>query len=197
MKEELQPWEAEVRRVIETHEFEYEPAAWAGMEELLDGAAPVGGSKAGNWWAGAWKWLLPAGLILAGGMWWMVSRPAPPSLQGSLPVGTGKEEVQPNKDREADAILSDLPEPEDTFAPGRSDMEPVPTIPGRKFRAFTTANPDLPAIQFVLPPEVPLLPARPLPKKLLPMTVKEEQLEIDFKRKRNRKSLFPEIFESY
>lgn len=198
MKDEAQqPWEAEVRRVVETHEFDYDPAAWAGMEQLLDGAPPAAGGNAGSWWASAWKWLVPAGLILAGGIWWVMSRPVPPSLQGSLPVRTGKEEVQPDKNREAEAVLSDLPEQENTFDLGRAYTAPVQTIPVKKFRAIATADPDLPLVRFVLPPEVPLLPARPLPKTLAPMTVKGELLEIDFKRKRNRKSLFPEIFESY
>lgn len=198
MKNEAQqPWEAEVRRVVETHEFEYDPTAWAGMEQLLDSAPPAAGGNTGSWWTGAWKWLLPTGLILAGGIWWMVSRPAPPSLQGSLPVSTGKEDVQPDKNREDDAILSDIPELEDTFNPGRTNLKPVPAITVREFRAATTADPDLPAVRFVLPPELPLLPARPLPKTLSPMSVKGEQLEIDFKRKRNRKSLFPQIFETY
>lgn len=198
MKDEAQqPWEAQVRRVVETHEFDYDPAAWAGMEQLLDSTPPAAGSNAGNWWASAWKWLLPTGLILAGGVWWVMSRPAPPSLQGSLPVSTGKEDIQPDKDRENDATLSETPERENNLNPGITYIKPVRTIPVTPFRIVATYDPGLPAVQRVLPPELPLLPARQLPKVLMPTTVKQEPMEVGFKRKRNRKALFPEIFESY
>lgn len=191
MKDEVQqPWEAEVRRVVETHEFEYDPAAWAGMEQLLDSAAPGPGSGTGSWWAKAWKWLLPSALTLGGLAWLALQQyKEPPSIQGSFPVSVTIEQQR--------QLLPPPPEPA-TIAPATSDqapvMETVQLLPVKP-RLLAYPPPELPPMQ--PPPVLAPLPPRPLPKALYPTTVKEETIGSDFERKRNRKSLFPDVIENY
>jgi hypothetical protein len=191
MKDEAQqPWEAEVRRVVETHEFDYDPAAWAGMEQLLDSTPTAAGGNAGSWWASAWKWLLPAGLILAGGMWWMVSRPAPHSLQGSLPVSTDTEEL-------LESPVFEVEETKERIAPTR--IPEFLFLPAKPFTVQSNLPMEatMPPIRRVTPPTVAPIPSR-VP---VPLPVPDEQadttLEVDFERKRNRKALFPDVIKKY
>ena len=189
MKDEAQqPWEAEVRRVVETHEFEYDPAAWAGMEQLLGSAAPGPGSGTGSWWAKAWKWLLPSALTVGGLAWLALQQyKEPPSIQGSFPVSVTIEQQrqQPQPPEPAAAA------PATSYpVPLMETVQPLPVQP----RLLAYPAPELPALP---PPVLSPLPSRPLPKALYPMTVEEEKIGLDFERKRNRKSLFPDVIENY
>ncbi len=186
MKEEApQPWEAEVRRVVETHEFEYDPAAWAGMEQLLDGATPAPGPDTGSWWAKAWKWLLPSALTVGGLVWLALQQyNEPPSIQGSFPVSVAAEQQLPPPERATVAPATSYQ------PPVMETVQPLPVQP----RLLAYPTPELPA----LPPRVlSPLPPRPLPKALYPISVEEEKIGLDFEHKRNRKALFPDVIENY
>lgn len=97
------------------YEFDYDLVVWVGMEQFLDSILFVVGSNVGNWWVSVWKWLLLAGLILVGGMWWMVNWLVVFLLQGSLLVSIGKEDIQFDKDRENDVIFLEILEWENNF----------------------------------------------------------------------------------
>ena len=62
MSHDANKWEADIRQAAETHEFGYDPKAWAAMERLLDGTggsaigpSPSGGSVVRSW---SWKVLI-------------------------------------------------------------------------------------------------------------------------------------------
>ena len=192
MKEEAQQaWEAEVRRVVETHEFEYDPAAWAGMAELLDTTPPATGGNAGSWWAGAWKWLLPS-IVAVGVASWLAWPMAvePPSLEGGLPIVVSR---PPLNSAPAETIVSDGAELVPAPYP---NMEPLPLLPVRN-QLLNAPIPEMPEMANVLPPALEPLPTLPLPKELASNAVKSDSLRMDFERKRNRKSLFPDVIENY
>ena len=184
MKEEAQqPWEADVRRVVETHEFEYDPSAWAGMEELLDQAALPYAKPTGSWWVQAWKWLLPS-VVAVGVVSWMAWPTAvePPSLEGGLPIVVSR---PPAKTVPAETITSDGAEPLNT---PYANMKPLPLLPVRN-QLLNVPVPEMPETVNVLPPVLEPLPTLPLPKELASNTVKSDSLIMDFERKRN-----PQIF---
>ena len=193
MKEEAQqPWEAAVRRVVETHEFEYDPAAWAGMEELLDQAALPYVKPTSSWWAQAWKWLLPS-VVAVGGLLWFTLRPAsePPSIQGSFPITVSR---APAKAK----LSSPLPtnnSAEPIVAP-YANISPLTALPTRS-PLLDIRLPEMPEMTNVIPPALEPLPSLPLPNKLVSNTAKVDALKMDFKQKRNRKSLFPDVIENY
>lgn len=192
MKEEAQqPWEAAVRRVVETHEFEYDPAAWAGMEELLDQAALPYAKPTSSWWAQVWKWLLPS-VVAVGLISWVAWPTAvePPSLEGGLPIVVSR---PPAKTAPAETATSDGIEP---LKPPYANIKPLPLLPVRN-QLLDVPLPETPEMVNVLPPVLEPLPTLPLPKELASNTGNSNSLTTDFKRKRNRKSLFPDVIKNY
>jgi len=192
MKEEAQqPWEAEVRRVVETHEFEYDPAAWAGMEELLDATPPAAGGNAGSWWTGGWKWLLPS-ILAVGVASWLAWPTAvePPSIEGGLPIVVSRPPLNPTP---AETITRNVAEP---LPSPYANMEPLSLLPVRN-QLLNAPIPEMPEMVNVLPPALEPLPTLPLPKELASNAAKSDSLRMDFERKRNRKSLFPDVKENY
>ena len=191
MKEEAQQaWEAEVRRVVETHEFEYDPAAWAGMEELLDTTPPATGGNAGSWWAGAWKWLLPIGALLTVGLFWLTKPNTPPSIQGSLPIF-------PEPVTEIQKAMPATPSIERTLS--SMPVPPLAPLPTKPVEPLPMIQPKMPQLQLrrETTSAMSTIPTKPTePVKYLGR--QEEKLpEIDIKRKRNRKALFPDVIKNY
>ncbi|HKK78585.1 MAG TPA: hypothetical protein VJ933_03105 [Phaeodactylibacter sp.] len=194
MKEEAQqPWEAAVRRVVETHEFEYDPAAWAGMEQLLEEAALPYAKPTSSWWAQAWKWLIPTIVVLVVGTLWLTNQQPAPSLQGSLPIFAEPDGVEREK-QEAEQESPIL-----QARPRSRKVTSVPPLPTKPIRLLPEGQTKIPE----------LLPYRQTPATLIPLDARpvgpiryDEKLElnipaIDIKRKRNRKTLFPDVIKNY
>ena len=188
MKEEAQqPWEAEVRRVVETHEFEYDPAAWAGMEELLDQAALPYAKPTGSWWAQAWKWLLPS-VVAMGGLLWFALQPAsePPSVQGTFPISLETEEKAALRGGIASSAFVRTPR----------QVKALPKLQRRPIDPLELPPPELPVPVIAVPPAVPALPTIGPATLLLP-NESDNSLGATIKRKRNRRTLFPDVIKNY
>jgi len=188
MKEEAQqPWEAEVRRVVETHEFEYDPAAWAGMEELLDATPPAAGGNAGSWWTGGWKWLLPS-IVAVGVASWLAWPTAvePPSLEGTFPISLETKTQPPQEESAAPSTTISLPQ----------RVRALPSLPSRPLPPLVVPQPELPEPIVVIPPAVSAIPVLE-PAPLLPPKKSDDLLKPTIKRQRNRKTLFPDVIKNY
>lgn len=185
-----QSWDEAVRQAVESHEFEYEPAAWAGMEQMLDSAGAVTGAAASGQ-ALSWLWGLPAVLAVVGGLlWFALPEPEAPSLEGSLPIST-EEAVQVP---ELPPLPSASPRP--IARPALIVPLPHPSLPELP-AAEEESSPPQPAQWAPLP----ALPAMPLPERLqgewsddsLPPLPPASETG----RKRNRRTLFPDVIERY
>jgi hypothetical protein len=127
------------------------------------------------------------------GTLWFINPQQPPSLQGSLPIFA-----------EPDAIERQMP----ATRPETQTAEPRPS--GRKVASVAPLPTEpiqlLPEVQTEMPallPQRQALPALPplntRPVKPVPYDVKRELNipELDIKRKRNRKALFPDVIKNY
>jgi hypothetical protein len=185
-----QQWDEEVRRTVEAHEFEYEPAAWAGLEQLLEAVPPLppaGGAAKGF---SFWGWVLAAGL--AGGLLWYALRPAAPALVFETREGTPALVPMENEEMIAPSIPLSPPH----AAPKRPPSPPHAADP-----ALVEPEPDLTPARPSWPVLLPL-PSLPLPPqlrhqradtlKVLPLAPSPAP-----SRKRDRKTLFPDVIENY
>jgi hypothetical protein len=97
-----QEWEAALRQKVTEHRFEFDPAAWQAMEQLLDAppattATPA--AKAAGAWAG-WWWATIGWVVVAAGALLYLLRtddapPAPTPSSVSAPALAAPEVVAP------------------------------------------------------------------------------------------------------
>lgn len=172
-------WDEHVRQVVEKHEFEYEPAAWSGMEQLLNGAGSATGAAVLAK-SISWLWVLPLSLVIAGGLWWLA------------PEGQAAKEDKERTETSSAPKLDSSP-----MLPVMLTPIPLP-LPSLPVQPVTV--PELtPAIR--TPVELlPSLPGNPLPKQLTAQSV-DTLLTLPSPpepgRKRNRKTLFPDVIQQY
>jgi hypothetical protein len=185
-------WDEAVRQAVETHEFEYEPMAWAGMERMLDVAPPLPAAGAAAKGFSFWVWVLSAGL--AGGLLWYVLRPTTPTQV--LPPQESAPRPMPVDNVEAYAPpvpIAPLPTPKLRQVPPASAPSPAPApaeaeldeAPTRQSWPAPMPLPSLPLPQQLRHQQPETLPALPLPPSSAPS------------RKRDRKTLFPDVIEKY
>ena len=199
-------WEADFRKVVETHEFDYDPQAWAAMEGLLDGAGAAAGTsnKAAGLAGAAWKWLFlllvgAAGLLL----WWFLppERTAPPAVQTEAPAPPANPQNRPSVPNEQEA----LPPPTDVNASPRAKILPrqeqrtpipLPTAPEEASSAPSPA--EVIPNRFLEP--LPVLPNGPIPA-LAPQDTSLPELNLkppeSTRPRRNRKTLYPDVIKKY
>jgi len=192
MKEQLHEWEADIRRKVEQHEFDFEPEAWVEMEDLLVQTSsagklqnpPPGKGMNGMWWKlGIWSSII-AFVVITIGLWLSRGEETKPEIElssFSVPV---------------------MPIPSD---PGRAEAVtkmPVPIPLPLRTKA-------IPLQEFSLPKEVEVsLPTRPSWEPVMPLpTVSPKPLPErpmlrdtgwqlpPAKSKRDRRKLFPDIIE--
>jgi hypothetical protein len=187
-----QQWDEAIRQAVETHEFEYEPAAWAGMEQLLDAAPPLPPAGAAAKGFSFWVWVLSAGL--AGGLLWYALRPtalmpvSPPEESAPVLAPTQSEEQQvpfaplapPSAPKHRQAPPASAP------SPALAEPEPEPDWPTAR-QSWPVPRP-LPSL--LLPQQLRHQRADTLPTLLLPPGSAPS-------RKRDRKTLFPDVIENY
>ena len=77
-----------------------------------------------------------------------------------------------------------------------ANISPLTALPTRS-PLLDIRLPEMPEMTNVIPPALEPLPSLPLPNKLVSNTAKVDALKMDFKQKRNRKSLFPDVIENY
>ena len=195
MSEYNQAWEAKLRQQVEQHEFEYDPAAWEAMESLLDGGgAPPASSAASSIWQWLRWLLLGAGAIVLVWVLLLPNTPQKNNLPEERPVlerQSQTEQVEDEGEMSLSAPETIPSEPDRTSKLKRAEhqVEPLTPLPGL---SPTKLQP--------LPPRptevVPMLP----PSRLQTLQdssnhFSEEELpDIRLpKRKRNRKTLFPDV----
>lgn len=208
MKEPNYPWEADFRRKAQEHDFGYDPDAWAAMEQLLEPAvpgtpAPPSGPTPGPvlTWA-SWKLGLFI-LVSAAGAWWLWRNSAT--------------SVEPNNWTSFELVApeADPPSPEVVPAVKPPEAPPAVSRPVVRRRAVPAPAAVAPAPQTpkkimpqpALPPERPRLtvptPLPPFKKPTLTPVSVPAQPDIQSlkpparKRKRDRRTLFPDVIENY
>ncbi|MCB0560578.1 MAG: hypothetical protein KDD09_16600 [Phaeodactylibacter sp.] len=210
MSHDANKWEADIRQAAETHEFGYDPKAWAAMERLLDGTggsaigpSPSGGSVVRSW---SWKVLIfllfgAVGLLL----WWFwpaeQAAPLPPSRMEKpalpdTPLQPGEPAV-PEEQQFMPGTNTPL-RPGAQPAPYERKLSPMPALPDRETPFLPLPlREDQPRPRWAVPPSLPSRPpalleqAESLPPEL------ELLLPDPGKRRRNRKTLFPDVIEKY
>ncbi|MCO6476949.1 MAG: hypothetical protein J5I94_10040 [Phaeodactylibacter sp.] len=210
MSQEANKWEADVRQAVETHEFGYDPEAWAAMEGLLDGAGGgVAGASPGAGMPGlAWGWKVLILLLLGAGgllLWWYwpaeQAPPQPPTRteRPALP-DISRQPIEPSIPEEG--RLKPGPDtrllPDSRLSPEHGASFPLPALPEKEtpFLPLPLREEQL-RRPWAVPPALPTrAPAEleipgPLPpdlQQLLPEPVKQ---------RRDRKTLFPDVIEKY
>jgi hypothetical protein len=187
MNPEQQRRDAELRQAVEGHEFAFDPTAWSEMEQLLDGTGASGGNTSGKkWWKGGAWWL--GGLILIGIgallAWWSIaSNSKKEEPLSNFPIYEVQEEadVRPRK--------------VELIAPLPSRLIPLEEQPIELSRAIQPFDiqPRREPVQLIIPLET----NRPevVPQKANTETLRGEIPRL--KRKRNRRTLFPDVIERY
>lgn len=187
MKKQLHDWEADLRQKVEQHEFDFEPQAWAEMEQLLEQASPGGsGSGAsvlkGLWWKIGLSVFIGMAIALITLQWYPeeAGKPKPELSSFSIPVPRPAEKAEENIKVPA---LNPLP---------TSIKPPLPI--GLSARSMEGMTP--------LPP----VRDRIEPFEQLPTSAVNLQQESTYfekpdwqppapRRKRDRKKLFPDVIE--
>ena len=203
MSEQQYNWEADVRQKVEQHEFDFDPAAWAAMEELLDGGVAPGATNAASAAATTsvstlLKWAII--LLVAATLAFVLLRKTPASDTLEEPTETPTEQLE-----------SQLEEIEPTEAVGQMTLSEENT----KYRSDFAPKDQKRMVEPLapLPPiwqEVRRLPARQdayttsfLPKRVLiplpdSLGSKDPLPEVQLpNEKRNRKTLFPDVLNQY
>lgn len=190
MSDQHSAWETDIRHQVEQHEFDYDPAAWLAMEQLLDAGVPP--AKAAPTTSATTTWLRWALLIVAGA-----------ALAVYLWQTTTQEEAVPEVPQQEERIL-----PEEF-----QEMESSTSIPPdeKEVERIEYATPSSRSIETLDPlptrfRELQRLPSRtdaystsPLPSgslEFLPdsLTARNALPEVKLpRRKRDRKKLFPDV----
>lgn len=196
MKTQRDKWEADLRQKIEQHEFEYDPMAWTEMDQLLNQTSLSGSASASSaiktglsWW---WQLALIIGISTILGLLiyqWSKQDKAPETIElSSFSIPESKT----------------IPSNEDTIQliirPQIKTLTKLPTLNIKRIKNLNFYSlPDDVNINWspnVLPKFEPL-PVSPQP------IFREQILELKGienspkKRKRNRKTLFPDVIENY
>ena len=204
MSHDANKWEADVRHAVETHEFGYDPEAWAAMEQMLAGANGAAGATAGagpGWIS--WKVLLPLLLGIAGLLaWWYwpakQAAPPPPSPMETPAIpDTPHHAIKPPVEKKSPPLppAASRPMPEERAPRVQEELLP---LPGREEQFLPLPlREEKPASRWVVPPS---LPARPPAMLEMPDSLPPELkllLPKPGKRRRDRKTLFPDVIEKY
>ncbi|MCB0548114.1 MAG: hypothetical protein KDD19_11055 [Phaeodactylibacter sp.] len=210
MSHNANKWEADIRQAVETHEFGYDPEAWAAMERLLDGAG--GGVVGASPPTGApgrsrgWKWLVvlllgAAGLLL----WWFwpakpMAPPPLPRMETPVPPDKPSQPGEPAVPEEQPFVpeMKTLPRPGELLAPEKRQRPLMPALPDKEIPFLPLPlQEEQPRPRWAVPPS---LPSRPPALLERPDTLPPE-LELLLpkpgKRRRDRKTLFPDVIEKY
>jgi hypothetical protein len=196
MKTQQDKWEADIRQKVEQHEFEYDSMAWAEMDQLLNQTALGGSTSASSalktglsWW---WQVALIIGISTIVGLLiyqWNKREKTPESIElssFSIPesetVTTLEDTIQTTTIRQLEAL------------------DKLPVLDIQSINGWTVHSlPDNITISWR--PNTPTvferLPVYPQP------VFREQQLKLEGiktstdKRKRNPKTLFPDVIENY
>ncbi len=200
MKAQEHNWEEALRQQVEQHEFDFDPQAWEEMEALLDNAVlpppdpKLMKGKPGWWYYGKWGLL---GLLLIAGivLWQMRQGPSQRvSLDGfTIVVPPPVPEVIEAPAVETDAVINEV-----VAVMTKSSRKPVPeeVTASEKERIDTLETPIL-AIEKMAP--VTPISGQKLPAKIHFRKTDKKALTPPEppKRKRNRRKLFPDVFDNY
>ncbi|MEL6656871.1 MAG: hypothetical protein AAFP77_25475 [Bacteroidota bacterium] len=196
MKEQQYPWEADLRRQVEQHEFDYDPGGWAAMEEILDGGSVPVSTEAVATLHSSWlKWTLLALLGTALIILLLLRSPQKEQSENLQIPGTeqpsGQEELPQDVPVPAiSAVKEAEPEDHQSFVRPSRKIEVLAPLPPPSFKevkplparsdAYQTSP--LPTIEWTLLSDS-LRTQDVLPEPQLP------------RRKRNRKKLFPDVLD--
>lgn len=197
-----QDWEAEIRQKVNKHEFSYDPAAWGEMSALLEqttAAASNPGHKAGqngHTVLNRWMFIAVAILVTIALLFWNHQKNArSPKIESwSVPVAPPEEAIDAS------------------FSTPKNQM-PI-KIAERARDVFVDPTPSILPEELTMEVEEEIFPSRkdqglclPLPMPPLPKALKSLQPEVktdlpeirlpsSSRRKRDRKTLFPDVIEN-
>lgn len=193
-------WEADIRQKVNDHEFSYDPAAWGEMSSLLDQVSLAAPNTGGN------STLATVGKIKLSSIIIVVLL----ALLAIAALLWYKEKNAPAPILESWSVVVPPPTPE-LVSPTTSQTQTVVTAPQRK-RTFAAelptpilpTNDDVQLVKEIPSIRIPQKVILPLSRSDLPDTVTStsaspsiELPEIQLpKRKRNRKTLFPDVIEN-
>ncbi|MEM1215728.1 MAG: hypothetical protein AAGJ82_08600 [Bacteroidota bacterium] len=195
-------WEADLRRTVEQHEFDFDPQAWAAMEQLLDANAGDIPSDSGKHWTAAkwWKWLL-MGIAIGLGFFWLTKPTVttPPALS-SFSVQTRSNEPSPalTDARTDSSTLVQTPR-----VPTRPPSVPPPVANVDVVLDSTSNLPATPGKVTPLRPTPRVVAPLPSDNRIPLLTPKDRNPDFRIqtsppqKRRRNRWTLFPDVFPNY
>ncbi|MCB0635232.1 MAG: hypothetical protein KDC54_01365 [Lewinella sp.] len=189
-------WDADIRRKVEQHVFDYDPQAWTDMEQLLDEAG--GGSsastkgKAGRWGRGGLILLAILGLT-AVLMYGLRQPPAKPAL-GAFTLAPrvepemGKASPAPTRPMEQAVSLRETPATVEVPPPAEVLPVEMDTVAGGR-------EPARPPVRLMQPLDheqgIPLLRERTLPTTLTLQPLPAAR------RRRDRSKLFPDVIPAF